>query len=76
MKIAISTEKPEDVIKIIAWASTNGFGKIEIINTAPAGKSKRKKPLFVKKCEYCGKGFKGNIGLGIHKKKCGKRVIN
>jgi len=33
---------------------------------------KHKKHNFVKKCDRCGKGYKGNIGLGIHKAKCHK----
>lgn len=34
----------------------------------------RKKPLHMKKCETCGKACKGNIGLGIHKKKAHGKI--
>lgn len=37
--------------------------------------SKVKKHNHIKVCEFCGKGYKGLIGLGIHKSKCGKRMI-
>lgn len=36
---------------------------------------KHKKHNHIKVCEYCGKGYKGLIGLGIHKSKCGKRMV-
>ena len=36
---------------------------------------KHKKHNYIKICEFCGKGYKGLIGLGIHKSKCGKRMI-
>jgi len=32
-------------------------------------KKKHKKHTFIKVCEVCGKAYKGNIGLSIHKKK-------
>lgn len=36
---------------------------------------KHKKHLYTKTCEFCHQGFKGAIGLGIHKNKCPKRVL-
>jgi hypothetical protein len=36
---------------------------------------KHKKHNFIKQCEFCGKGFKGKLGLGIHKANCKKRPL-
>ena len=36
---------------------------------------KVKKHNHIKVCEFCGKGYKGLIGLGIHKSKCEKRMV-
>ena len=71
-KIAIGVNDTQDLIKIIAWASTNGYENFDLIGD----EVKRKRPQFTKKCEFCGQECKGKIGLGIHKKKCPKRIIN
>jgi hypothetical protein len=70
-KVAIGVGSTEDLIKVIAWASTNGYENFDLIGDEP----RRKRPQFMKKCEFCGKEYKGKIGLGIHRGKCTKRVI-
>jgi hypothetical protein len=72
--VTLTSETEKEALQLfgIAVKTTDAFGEVERVQIHKPHK-KHKKHNHVKTCEFCGKGFKGLIGVGIHKARCPKK---
>ena len=65
--VTLTSETQAEALQLfgIAVKTTDAFGEVERVQIHKP----HKKHDFLKKCDICGKGFKGNRSFGLHKAK-------